>query len=120
MKLIELKEICRKKERKYVLIIIIISVLVLGLEMINFLKKNGLHLLHARVTTRFEEIEYKDGTFLLEAAGNIYIDTSLNLEFVKEQFHVGLKEGDDVYVLCKIYSEEIAPVNLKIYYIIQL
>ncbi len=113
-----------KKSIKRILVSILVSILILilisGITMIVFLRKNDIHMVHGKVTTHFRDFEYNDGAFLIVTSSSLYTDTSLTLELAEAQFHTELQEGDEVYIFCKIYPEEIAPMFIKIYYLIRL
>lgn len=103
-----------------IIICILILILILGITIIIFLKKNNIHMIHGKVTTHFGDMEYNDGTFLIDTSSSIYMDPSFTLESAKAQFHIELRESDNVYTFCKISSREIAPIVIKIFYIIRL
>lgn len=80
----------------------------------------GIHLLCGNVTTTFSDMEYDDGTFLIRTGNELYMDPSLDINGVKSNYKVTIKEGDSVCVVCKVSSKEISPKSIRIYWIFRL
>lgn len=82
--------------------------------------KKDITILHGKVTNVFEDVQYEDGTFLIKTNSSLYMDSSLKLQSANAKFNTNIRVGDQVYVICKTHSIEIAPKPIDIYFMIHL
>lgn len=108
------------KKKKIIFLRRIFCVSIVALVVFIIIKMKGIHLLCGNVTTTFSDMEYDDGTFLIRTGNELYMDPSLDINGVKSNYKVTIKEGDSVCVVCKVSSKEISPKSIRIYWIFRL
>ena len=109
------------KKRKIIFLRGILCTFIVALVVVFIIiKMKGIHFLCGSVTTTFSDIEYDDGTFLIRADNELYMDPFLDINGVKSNYKVTIKEGDSVCAVCKVSSKEISPKTIRIYFIFRL
>ena len=109
-----------KRANKYKVLFIISGIIIIIFGLYVYGKIEGYHIIQGKITTSFLDMNYEDGTFLINSENSLYIDPSLNIDSVKEKFKISVNEEDTVLVVCKMSSHETAPKAIKIYFIIKV
>lgn len=68
----------------------------------------------------FQILESQWTVSLIRADKELYMDPFLDINGVKSNYKVTIKEGDSVCAVCKVSSKEISPKTIRIYFIFRL